>query len=414
MRSEASHAHDRGAVLVHVALALLALVAFTTFVVDFGVLWASRRQAQNAADAGALSGAMAYAADPLLDKTETGDAKLSAYQVSQVNLVWGEAPSVIPTTDITFPTCPDGTPDGCIKVDVHRTVDRNNPLPMFFGPLVGLTQQNIRATATAQIRAGNASECLKPWAIPDKWAEGDGTPWDVTDDFTRYDKDGNVITSPAPDSYVAPTKTITGTGFTVKDDYGRELTLKHGNPQDAINPGWFFPVIVDPTCESSGTEKNCGGGKSGAGGCCYEKAISGCAPITWAIGDEIETEPGNMVGPTDHGMKDLVAKDPNAKWDPETKTVIDSCVDDGTCPGFTQSPRIVPVPLFDPDDYQSGKTQGRTTVKITNILGFFVADPGKGGNDVKGYLMTQPSLLMAGKGEVGWESAFSRVFILVR
>ena len=412
MRSEESHVHDRGAVLVHVALALLALVAFTTFVVDYGVLWAGRRQAQNSADAGALSGAMAYAADPLLDKTETGDAKLSAFTLSQANLVWGQTPSVIPKDDITFPTCPDGTPDGCIKVDVHRTVARGNPLPMFFGPLVGLTQQSIRATATAQVRAGNASTCLKPWAIPDKWQEADGTKWDTTDLFDRYDDKG-VLLSPA-DSYVAPTKMDPGTGFTVKDDYGTELTLKHANPQESINPGWFFPVIVDPTCSSEGSEKNCGGGKSGAGGCCYEKAISGCAPLTWAIGDEIETEPGNMIGPTDHGMKALVEQDPDAKWDPTTKTVIDSCVDDGSCPGYTQSPRIVPVPLFDPDDYQVGKTQGRTTVKIVNILGFFVADQGKGGDDVKGYLMTQPSLFMSGKGEVGWESAFSRVFILVR
>jgi hypothetical protein len=316
------------------------------------------------------------------------------------------------TKDITFPTCPDGTPDGCIKVDVHRATDRGNPLPMFFGTLVGLTQQSIRATATAQIRAGNASECMKPWAIPDKWDEADGIPWVATDTFDRYDDKGNLL-SPA-DFYEAPTKTDPGTGFTVKDHYGTELTLKHGNPTDAINPGWFFPVIVDPTCSAEGSEKTCGGGGSGAGGCCYEKAISGCAPLTWAIGDEIETEPGNMVGPTQHGMKDLIAQDPNAKWDGEK--VIDSCVDDGSCPGYTQSPRIVPVPLFDPDGYQIGKTQGRTTVKIVNILGFFVAelDAGKGGADVKGYLMTQPSLLMGGKGEVGWESAFSRVFILVR
>ena len=44
---------DRGAILVHVAFALLALMAFASFTVDFGVMWASRRQAQNAADAGA-------------------------------------------------------------------------------------------------------------------------------------------------------------------------------------------------------------------------------------------------------------------------------------------------------------------------------------------------------------------------
>ena len=36
-----------------------------TFVVDHGILWVSRGQAQNAADAGALSGAIARAYDEL-------------------------------------------------------------------------------------------------------------------------------------------------------------------------------------------------------------------------------------------------------------------------------------------------------------------------------------------------------------
>jgi hypothetical protein len=411
MRFRQSDGNDRGAVLVHVAVALLGLIAFTTFVVDYGVLWASRRQAQNSADAAALAGAMAYAADPLLDKTETGDAKVNAFAISQKNFVWAAAPSVIPKDDITFPTCPDGAPDGCVKVDVYRTVDRGNPLPMFFGPLVGLVQQNIRATATAQVKAGNASECMKPWAIPDKWLEV-GTPdYDPTDTFDRYDKDGNVIVD--PDVYTPPTKDDPGTGFTVKDDYGKEITLKHGDPQESIRPGWFFPVIIDPEC----TAKETGGGKGGEGGACYRAAISGCAPVTWAIGDLIETEPGNMVGPTDQGVKDLIDLDPGAEWDDTQNKVVNSCVDLGTCPAYTQSPRIVPIPIFDPDYYQTNKTEGRTWVKVVNILGFFVDDAvvgEKGGKDVMGYLVTQPSTFISGKGEVGWESAFSRIFILVR
>ena len=63
---DASTASDeRGAVLVQVAIAILVLTAMATFVVDHGVLWVSRGQAQNAADAGALSGAIARAYDEL-------------------------------------------------------------------------------------------------------------------------------------------------------------------------------------------------------------------------------------------------------------------------------------------------------------------------------------------------------------
>ena len=52
---------ERGAVLIQVTVALLALLALSAFVFDYGVMWASRGQAQNAADAGALSGAVAPA-----------------------------------------------------------------------------------------------------------------------------------------------------------------------------------------------------------------------------------------------------------------------------------------------------------------------------------------------------------------
>ena len=57
-RKNSRVAGERGAVLIQVAVALLALLALSAFVVDYGVMWASRGQAQNSADAGALSGAL--------------------------------------------------------------------------------------------------------------------------------------------------------------------------------------------------------------------------------------------------------------------------------------------------------------------------------------------------------------------
>ena len=39
--------NERGAVLIQVAVALLALLALSSFVFDYGVMWVSRGQAQN-------------------------------------------------------------------------------------------------------------------------------------------------------------------------------------------------------------------------------------------------------------------------------------------------------------------------------------------------------------------------------
>ena len=49
--------------LIQVAVALLGLIALSAFVFDYGVMWVSRGQAQNSADAGALAGAVALAFD---------------------------------------------------------------------------------------------------------------------------------------------------------------------------------------------------------------------------------------------------------------------------------------------------------------------------------------------------------------
>jgi hypothetical protein len=206
-------------VLIHVAIALLGLIAFSAFVADYGVMWVSRGQAQTAADAGALSGALSLAFD---SSTNFTAAKERARAVAIANMVFGGAPDV-QLTDVTFPPCPPNTPglpDTCVKVDAFRNQTRGNPLPMFFGRLVGVNDQGVRATATAQIVTGTHTDCLKPWAILDRWDEYDGAEPDYPNPdpdfnyastFDRY-SDGKGKTPPAEaDLYVPPGGT-NGTG----------------------------------------------------------------------------------------------------------------------------------------------------------------------------------------------------------
>ena len=171
---------DRGAMLLNVAVGLMVFIGMMAFVVDYGVMWVGRGQAQNAADAGALAGAVALALDTngWTDRTVTGPARAAAHQMAQSNLIWSQAPSVNVATDVFFTglplaMCPADvnglTP--CIRVDVYRNQTRGNPLPVIFGRAVGLIDQGVRATATARVAVANASDCLKPWAIPDKWVE---------------------------------------------------------------------------------------------------------------------------------------------------------------------------------------------------------------------------------------------------
>ena len=381
---------ERGAILVQVALALIAVLGFSAFVIDYGVLWASRGQAQNAADAAALAGAVAWAWDaPFGDKSDSGPAKRNALSVALAHKVWGEAPSVT-AADISFPTCPDGT-EACVRVNVYR-----NSIPTFFARLVGVNVQDVRATATAEAGLGNAVDCIKPFAVADKWWERRpvAATWTVDSTYDSYDKFGNLL-PPVVDLYEPPTETSFGSGFHPYgplNDYGLKLTLKQGasNDPSALASGWFMPLAFP----------------NDKGGDDFRDNIAGCYPTPAYVGGtfKTQTEPGNMIGPTKQGVNLLIERDPGASWDTSTNKVIGSA--------FAVSPRIVPIPLINVDKYIADGKAGRTDVDIVNILGFFVNR--MNGNDVEGYLCALPGKFVAGVPNVGNESSFLRTIQLVR
>ncbi len=394
---------ERGAILVHVAVALLGLIGFSTFVVDYGVLWTARRQAQNAADSAAMAAAVSLG---FVDATNQALARSAALNAAAVNPIWGAAPDIT-AADITFPVCPVGAPGAgtntCVRVDVFRNQRAGgNPLPMIFGSLVGVADQGVRATATAEVIYGNATNCVKPFAIPDKWIEMQTPNWDPNDRFQRYVQNGRNRGALLgnPDVYVAPFTGDNGSGFDVTADYGLELTIKDGNPNQAIQPGWYYPVIINPL--------------EGPGGNNYRENIASCDPTVIDVGDVLTMEPGNMIGPTVQGIEALIALDRDARWDqlpdaPGEYGVVGGCMaDSAPC---ALSPRVVAVPVFNPDIWDSGPSNGRSTVTVTRVIGMFIDR--MSGNDVIGRLMPYPSAPYGGTGGVPG-AAFVVSVILVR
>lgn len=384
---------ERGAVLVHVAIAMIGLMAVTTFVVDYGVMWMARRQAQNSADAAALAGATSLA---LVDFNDLAKARQSALDVALLNRVFGEVPDVTPA-DITFPLCPPGSPgagtDSCIRVNVFRNQRvGGNPLPTFFGKLVGVNQQGVRATATAEALFGNSTDCVKPFAIPDKWLELRNNlgpeGWDELDTFERYEQPSGALLDPA-DVYVpgpdgsgySPESVAVGGG-----DHGRRITLKAGSPGEAIAPGWYYPIRL---------------GES-TGGADYRANIATCNTTVIGPGTIVQNEPGNMIGPTKQGIRDLINQDPDAEWDSSLNGgsggVSGGCMSNGDC---RRSPRLVAIPVFNPDAYDAGRPSGLNELLITKVLGFFIER--MQGNEVVGRITTYPANPNAGMGGVPGE-----------
>lgn len=414
---------ERGAVLVHVAIALLTLIAFTALAFDYGALLVSRRQAQNAADAAALAGAGSLAWD---DPDDIPRAKAGAAAAGVANAVMGGAPAIDPAADvqIIFP-CPPGAPglpDTCIRANVYRDAAHLNRLPTYFAQVFGLTGQDVRAMAIAQVATGNATECMRPWAVADKWKENwangsaSTAPWTPASIFDKYQKSGNNwVPDPSvttPDHYTAPTATDPGSGFTPfdadgnpSDQYGLQLALKIGSSENRISAGWFQALAL-PNAD----------GSASSGGSTYRDNIGNCNTNVFQIGDVIPTETGDMVGPTAQGVGDLVAKDPGATWNAGTNSVQGSCAP-GVCADgqyHARSPRIVPVVLFDVDGFFQGSPTGKSTVTISNIMGFFVEGMGGAGNkDVIGRLAAVPGTHKAGSN-VDAPSSFMRTVMLVR
>ena len=72
-----------------------------------------------------------------------------------------------------------------------------------------------------------------------------------------------------------------------------------------------------------------------------------------------------MAGPTSQGADELIARDPGAYWDHLSGTVKGSA--------FAHSPRVFPIPLYDPPFYDEGKRNGRyADLKVANWIGFFL------------------------------------------
>ena len=172
MRRDRLVTSERGAVLVQVAIALLGLIAISAFVIDYGVLWVSRRQAQNAADARRhgwrhLDGLRGHGGPG------PGAPGRDGHRHRQRRL--GRGPGHHGRRR-HLPGVPAGLTrrrqQRCIRVDVFRNQRAGgNPLPTFFSRLVNITEQGVRATATAEVMFGDSTDCVKPFAIADKWME---------------------------------------------------------------------------------------------------------------------------------------------------------------------------------------------------------------------------------------------------
>ena len=143
-----SQPSEKGQNLILIAVAMMALVGLLALVLDGGFSYATRRQAQNAADAGALAGA-----NVLCETRNTTNAQAAAldYAVTRNGAL---------SATVGFgPDSDDGAPKAI-------TVTAVIPHDSFFAGIIG--QDVVTTTATAE--AGCWSPCASEGVLPVAWA----------------------------------------------------------------------------------------------------------------------------------------------------------------------------------------------------------------------------------------------------
>lgn len=322
---------QKGSTIIMVVVTLIALFAFAVIAIDGAVLVTSKAQLQSAADAAALAGASG-----LVEGSDNLAVERAIDYASYNNAVEvNQTPVIISADDVTFPEI-----DVC-RVRTHRTEATGDALRTYFLQVItpGRNTGDMAAVAAARAFDVCGSKCLKPWAIPDRWDDANGN--DAWDEGELYDPDAT--------GYIAPV------------DVGMKIVLKVGSSHETVSPGIFYPVDFPPLNNEEGM-------KPETGASVYESWIAGCSPYLIEEGDQLQLEPGNMVGPTAHGMEDLIAQDPGAHWDPTSQSIVGSA--------YGSSPRIGLVPFFDP---RLPPDSGRNFVTVSKIGAFFIEDIGGGG-----------------------------------
>ena len=450
------HHGETGAMIVQMAIATIAFIALAGVAFDWGIKLMARTEAQRSADAGALAGAISLAFDEAatLDALETL-AKQTARGYAVANTVFGEAPDVdLAQNDVQIIECPEpggGPGTKCVQVDVYRNQERNNALPAFLTRIVGVSDQGVKARAVAKVLNGDTTDCLRPWAVIDRWDEHKGTEPDYPaydpdfctsgcggDGPSTYDKysDGKGQAPPQEnDLYVPPATdgSSAGTGYRVPEDIGKRIALKV-QANDSISSGWGLALDL-PRSDTTNMGASAYGDNilscSGIDVTINDPAVpcpvdanelgSWAEKVEWAGKGCVKVQTGTMQGPTSSNVDALVALDGDAIWgttEDGTEGVVDSA--------FSASPRIVPVAIADVDGYLALNPSGSGgVVRIVNIFGFFIEGMGdyndktgdmelkNGGKAVIGRLM---KFAGSGSGKINLHNSatYSKIIVLVR
>jgi len=358
---------QQGAVVVILAAGMAALLAVAGLALDSGHLFMNKSKMQNAADVSALSAGVALnAAGGSYQKavasatvrfesviaTEGNQKLQEAYNSGDVSLTITTSPTLSPFV------ASNADDDWYVRVSVSAL-----QLDSFFLRVIGIDTLSVPATAVAGrtpvgvTSPGGGNDINPICGVAPMMVCGDpeAVPSEGSDDFWGYTPGETQILKAT-----SQCQAITGDGECVKPATADDWTVGSGN----------FQLIQLSDADGNPLPGGAGVREAMAGG---QSCINGVQ------GEEITTEPGNVVGPVVQGLNtrfgiykgplagasseypgDYVSGQPRgsemdysdykAAYDDGAKTTCIDCYTDGE-----DYRRIIAVPIGDCSESQSGK-----------------------------------------------------------
>jgi hypothetical protein len=358
---------------------LFGTLALAAMAIDYAMLRDARGEAQRAADAIALAGASAFL-EPKTVAEQVDLARQRAMRFAQLNAIKADS---LDTLNVQVTPVPVGTgPTGVVttietnEVTLNIIPDsqkvrawvRRAGISTSFAGMLGVPWGHVKAMAAAHASSAGTGKCIKPLAVPDIFNETSNACgnrpqdcnanklWDTGEGWDFDPDQGDSYVPYNPEDPDNPDATGYGSAWRndvdgILGDQGRTITIKAQRPGEAITSGFFYPWRIG---ESSGAND-------------YRWNILNCNPTEVSVGDSVDIEAGNMVGPTRQAFTDLINMDPTAVYNPSTGEIENSAYGDH----WRDSPRVVPLGLFDPHQID-GIQGGSTPIVFNNFALFFV------------------------------------------
>jgi hypothetical protein len=301
-----------GGVLPLVAVFMVAAALCAGIVLDMSRAYAQKNELQTAVDAAALSGVMELYQD-------TTNVFVAASDYSSSNPVLHRSIASSATSVVCGSWDDDSQnfspSDHCGAGDNAVTFTAGDTATFTFPLLLGFSSRPISAMARAWMAFVNATTCVKPWAIDYALLTAKLDPSGAKDPYRELDAEDLEMLKSLPPGEL-------------------RFALKIGSPPGV--PGSFGALdIPNPAVNGSAYRENIA--------TCNMKII-GRDTLVW-------TEPGNMVGPTLQGARDLC----------QPLTSAGYCMDGSGDVGLN-----VIAPLWAP----VGPQQGKSLVQIKGLVAF--------------------------------------------